>query len=160
MKKWQENRNYRRIKDESGNIIANIITIEGVDVEVSEEVFSAYSQSDRRERYLSEDIAKDKILSLDQIDQDAVQLNDIGLEVVESAENVFLEQEDMRIWEKRRQLLLQVLPTLHKDEQELIQALYFRGLSAREYARQLGVYHQVILHRRDIVLEKLRKKFM
>ena len=50
MKNWQESRNYRRIKDENGAVIANIITINGVDVEVSEEVFLAYSQSDRRER--------------------------------------------------------------------------------------------------------------
>ena len=51
MKNWQKNRNYKRIKDENGNVIANIITIDGIDVEVTEEVFLAYSQMDRRERY-------------------------------------------------------------------------------------------------------------
>ena len=35
MKKWQESRNYRRIKNENGEVIANIITVEGQDVEVS-----------------------------------------------------------------------------------------------------------------------------
>ena len=44
MKNWQKNRNYKRIKDENGNVIANIITIDGIDVEVTEEVFLAYSQ--------------------------------------------------------------------------------------------------------------------
>ena len=52
MKKWQEKRNYRRIKDEHGHIIKNIITVDGVDVEVSEEVFLSYSQMERRERYI------------------------------------------------------------------------------------------------------------
>ena len=53
MKKWQETRNYRRIKDQNG-IIINIITVDGVDVEVNDEVFLAYSQADRRERYITE----------------------------------------------------------------------------------------------------------
>ena len=54
MKKWQKERNYRRVYDENGQVIANIITVDGVDVEVTEEVFLAYSQMDRRERYLEE----------------------------------------------------------------------------------------------------------
>ena len=32
MKKWQEERNYRRIYNEAGEAIANIITVDGVDV--------------------------------------------------------------------------------------------------------------------------------
>lgn len=39
MEKWQESRNYRRIKNENGEVIANIITVDGVDVEVTEEVY-------------------------------------------------------------------------------------------------------------------------
>ena len=38
MKKWQEERNYRRIYNEAGEVIANIITVDGVDVEVAENV--------------------------------------------------------------------------------------------------------------------------
>ena len=37
MKKWQEERNYRRIYNEAGEVIANIITVDGVDVEVAED---------------------------------------------------------------------------------------------------------------------------
>lgn len=47
MKNWKEERNYRRIKNSSGEIIVNIITIDGVDVEVTDEVFLAYSQMNR-----------------------------------------------------------------------------------------------------------------
>ena len=43
MKKWQEERNYRRIYNEAGEVIANIITVDGVDVEVAENVYLAYS---------------------------------------------------------------------------------------------------------------------
>ena len=58
MEKWQENRNYRKIRDENGTVIANIITVDGRDVAVTEDVFAAYAQMDRRERYLSEDLRK------------------------------------------------------------------------------------------------------
>ena len=58
MKKWQKQRNYRQIKDKDGNVIKNIIKINGQSVEVSEEVFLAYSQSDRKVRYKKEKDAK------------------------------------------------------------------------------------------------------
>lgn len=149
MKKWQENRNYRRIEDENGTVIANIITIGKEKVEVSEEVFLAYSQANRRERYLSECAAAEGELSLDHLEVGAAP----------SAEDCCLALEENQTWEDRKRRLPEVLAELDPDEQELIQALFFQGLSAREYARQLGVYHQVVLHRRDKVLKKLREKF-
>ena len=70
MKKWQEERNYRRIYNEAGEVIANIITVDGVDVEVAEDVYLAYSQADRRERYVWEEQFSGKILSLEQMAED------------------------------------------------------------------------------------------
>ena len=67
MEKWQENRNYRKIRDENGTVIANIITVDGRDVAVTEDVFAAYAQMDRRERYLSEDLLTGKVLSMEQL---------------------------------------------------------------------------------------------
>ena len=55
MKKWQEERNYRRVRNEAGEVIANIITVDGMDVVVPEDVYLAYSQADRRERYIMEE---------------------------------------------------------------------------------------------------------
>lgn len=149
MKNWQIDRNYRRIKDEDGNVVANVITVDGVTVEVSDEVFLAYSQADRRERYLSERDAAEGLLSTG--------LLEVGL--VPSAEDSCLDREENQTWESRKKRLPEVLKELEPDEQELIQALFFRGVSAREYAKQLGVYHRTILYRKDKVLEKLRKKF-
>ena len=74
MKNWQESRNYRRIKDKDGNIIANIITVDGVDVEVTEDVFLAYSQADRRERYIAEEVEPGRVLSLERLMEDGVPL--------------------------------------------------------------------------------------
>ena len=78
MKKWQESRDYRRVRDENGQVVANIITIDGIDVEVSEEVFLAYSQMDRRERYIKEEVEKGKVLSLDKLLEDGIPLEQLG----------------------------------------------------------------------------------
>ena len=68
MKKWQESRNYRQIRNQSGEIIANIITVDGTDVEVPVDVYQAYAQADRRERYLLEEQSAGKSLSLEQME--------------------------------------------------------------------------------------------
>ena len=48
MKNWQKNRNYKRVRDKDGNVVANIITVFGQDVEVSDEIFDTYSQMEIR----------------------------------------------------------------------------------------------------------------
>ena len=42
MYNWKNARNYRRFRDENGNVIANIIYIDGEEVAVSDEVYEAY----------------------------------------------------------------------------------------------------------------------
>lgn len=158
MKKWQENRNYRRIKDESGNIIANIITIDGEDVEVTDEVFVAYSQSDRRERYISEEVEPGKVLSLEKLQADGVPLEALGVELGGSAEDILLEKEVQAEMDQQKALLCAALATLEEDERLLIEALFFEQKSVRKYAAELGVYHRTIIYRRDKLLEKLRKE--
>ena len=158
MKKWQESRNYRRIKDKNGNIIANIITIDGEDIEVTEEVFLAYSQSDRRERYITEEVEPGKLLSLEKLQADGVPLEALGVELGNSAEDMVLEEELNTETERQKILLCTALATLDKDEQLLIEAQFFEQKSVRKYADELGVYHRTIVYRRDKLLEKLRRK--
>ena len=45
-------------------MVANIITVSGQDVEVSEKVFAAYSQMDRQERYAEELLMAEREISL------------------------------------------------------------------------------------------------
>ncbi len=70
MKSWQKGRNYRRVKDESGHVVRYIITIDGADIEVTEDVFLAYSQAERRERYLEERDQERGLLHLSALAQD------------------------------------------------------------------------------------------
>ena len=161
MKKWQKERNYRRVRDENGKIIANIITVDGINVEVTEEVFRVYSQMDRRERYLEEQVWKSGMreVSLEYLKEQGIPLNLYAGDNTPSAEDVVLKKEEQTELAVHKENLKAALSSLNEDEQQLIQALFFDGISTREYAKQLGVFQRAIIYRRDKLLEKLRKKF-
>ena len=158
MKNWKETRNYKRIKDNSGNIVANIITINGEDVEVTEEVFLAYSQSERRERYISEEQESGKVLSLEQLLNDHVPLSAAGVRAAPSAEEVVLALADKENQAKLMARLCAILADLEESEKALIQALYFDRIPIREYARRLNVRLNTVQYRRDRLLKKLYEK--
>ena len=148
MKKWQENRNYRRIKNENGEVIANIITVEGQDVEVSEDIFNAYAQADRRERYLLEEQSVDDLLP-----------TFVGAETAPSAEEELLVREQHRELAEQKQVLLLALLSLSDRDRELINALFFDSVSTRAYAKQIGVTQRAVIKRRDRILRDLKKYF-
>ena len=79
---------------------------------------------------------------------------------IDSAENTAIQDEDAVLAEKLKKHIKPALAALNESERQLVQALFFDGISAREYAKQLGVYHQTILYRRDKILEKLRQKIL
>lgn len=159
MKKWQENRNYRHIYDSDGNVTTNIITADRQDVAVSEEVFLAYSQADRRERYIEDEVEPGKLISLEQLLEDHVPLEQLGVECEESAEESLLEKERARERSDQKRLLKEALSYLEPDEAALIRALYFDRIPVRAYARHLGVQLRTVQYRRDKILAKLRQKF-
>ena len=153
MEKWQENRNYRKIKDENGTVIANIITVDGRDVAVTEDVFAAYAQMDRRERYLSEDLPTGKVLSLEQMAEDGVLPDYVGAETAPSAEDCVLARESEREREELTSLLPAALIALEDRDRQLIH------LSTREYARRTGVTQRAVIKRRDRILRDMKKYF-
>ena len=157
--KWQESRNYRRFKDENGEVVRRVITVDGQDVEVSEEVFLAYSQSDRREWYIMEEVEPGKMLSLDKFLEDGIPLEKLGVEPESSAEDVALEHEALMVTDSYKAILPAALDELQGADRKLIQALYFDGLSTREYARQTGVSQHAVIKRRDHILKDLKKIF-
>ena len=114
MYNWKDARNYRRFRDENGNVIANIIYVDGEEVAVSDEVYEAYASSAEN----LEDMIADKLLV------------------------------------KR---LNAVLKTLDPADREMIHAVFFDGLSMREYAKRLGVYPRAVVYRMERLLKMLRK---
>lgn len=158
MKNWQKNRNYKRIKDKVGNVVANIISVYGQDVKVSDEVFTAYSQMDRQERYAEELLMAEREISWEYTREEGIHIE--TLENAEpSAEEICIKHENVKMRAEQVKHLPVVFAQLNDDEKRLIDALYFRGLGVREYAREIGVSHTRVRRERDCILEKLKKYF-
>lgn len=147
MKYWQKGRNYRKYPKEDG-MFRYVITVDGVDVEVDPAVYETYAQSDRRERYCNER-EDGLLLSLERLEEDGVQLAWLTDQQVESAE-------DTAIREIMTARMMEALDKLETDERELIELLFFEGISVREMARRAGMRLHAIQYRRDKVLKKLR----
>lgn len=158
MKKWQEERNYKKIMKPDGTVI-NIITVEGQDVEVTDEIFTVYSQMDRQERY-QEEQQEGIVLSLERFAEDNMLLEFLTSDYVLSAEDMVLAAEDAIEREKLLQQLPSVLEQLTKSKRQLIHTLYFENVSLRKYAARTGVRHRAIQKRRDHILSKLRIYFL
>lgn len=148
MKYWQKDRNYRKYQNED-DTFRYVITVDGVDAEVSIEVYQAYAQADRKERYGYER-EDGLLLSLDRMAEDGMHLSYLTAQHVESAESSAIR--DLMIEQMMDAVLL-----LSEEERKLIDQLFFQGTSARELARTVGVYHRTIIYRRDKVLEKIRR---
>jgi DNA-directed RNA polymerase sigma subunit (sigma70/sigma32) len=148
MKYWQKARNYRKYEREDGMFVY-LITVDGEDVEVSAEVYQAYSQADRRERYQAERDAG-LVLSLNKLAEDEMQLSYLTDKHIESAE-------DATVLNVMTEQLRSVLHLMEADEMDLILCLYTKGVSIREYARQKGLSDFAIRHRERKVLIKLKK---
>ena len=159
MKNWQKNRNYKRIKDKDGNVVANIITVFGQDVEVSDEIFATYAQVDRRARYVGEDMPAQHELSLEQFEEEGVSLEKLIRETAPSAEEWFMEQEESNAFERELFKVPAVLDMLEDSDRQLINALFYKGISVREYAQRLGISHTMVRKRRDRILRNMKKYF-
>ena len=159
MKNWQKTRNYKRIKDKDGNVVANIITVFGQDVEVSDEIFATYAQVDRRARYVGEDIPAQHELSLEQFEEEGVSLEKLIRETAPSAEKWFMEQEESNAFERELLKVPAVLDMLEDSDRQLINALFFDGASTRDYAARIGITQRAVIKRRDRILRDLKKYF-
>lgn len=158
MENWKNTRNYRKIRQDDESV-KNIITVEGVDVEVTDEVFAAYSQADRKERYQLEDQKKSRDLSLERLQEDDMHLEYLTSDHVESAEDSVIRTEREREKGEHLVRLHEILSQLTEKERMLIHALYFECIPVREYARMNEVCEKAIRKRRDRVLKKIMSFF-
>ena len=138
MQNWQRDRNYRKHKNEDGSFTYTI-TVDGEIIEVGKDVYEAYTQSERRERYVAESEAG-RLLSLNRMDEDNVLLEYLTDKHIGSAEDTVIRK--MLIESLNAALLL-----LNPDERDLIQALFYNGVTEQNYAERIGV-SQVAIHKR------------
>lgn len=158
MKKWQKDRNYKRVKDKDGNVVANIITVSGQDIEVSEEVFAVYSQMDRQERYAEELLMAEREISWEYTREEGIHIETPD-NAEPSAEEYSLLEEESEHEAKMLNELPAAIESLPESDKNLIKALYYDGYSTREYARKVGVTQRAVVKRRDRILKNLKKYF-
>lgn len=127
------------------------IHIPGSLVEVSESVYFAYYQEKRRNRTLEEKDERNGTVSYDGLDTPELS----GQEMIPDRDAVSVE--DAAIATILRDELHRCLALLDKPDRQLIQALYFEGLSERKYAKRVGIPQQTISDRKRRVLSRLKK---
>ena len=170
MKKWQKNRNYRKHENIDGTTTYTIL-IDGQGVEVSEEVFTAYAASERQLEYIELDLKRDRTLQ----DANGKRVKDANGQPIKLPEReISLDKlldedwdykspepspEDAVVGQFEIDNLHELLDSLKPEERELINALFFEGMTEREYAKVLGI-SKTALHARKIkVLAKLKNLF-
>lgn len=128
---------------------AFFICSHGILMEVTQDFYRDYYREDRRVRYLDEQAAE-KVISYHSLDTDEFCGEDI---LIDPDENV-AEQVAQKIMIDK---LRSVLPLLTEDEKSLIQAIYFEGMTERDYAEITGVYRNAVHKKKVRILEKLKK---
>ena len=123
--------------------------VKGKAVPVSEEIYKAYWKITEHEKYLQRKDWKHNIISFSALDHDG-----------HFVDNIIDEKMDLeKIVELKMQIeeLYRVINTLTKEEQELMEAIFYREESLRSISKKEKVSYQAIGKRRDKILEKLRK---
>lgn len=156
MKKWQEKNNYRRIRDDNGVVVENLIMTDGHSESVSEEFYQSYSQMNRQMVYLDKKEQKMAPVSLDSFAMRDISVDFYVIQYAPSAEEVVLEKERMAEQRLLLSKLLHAITKLNKKEQRLIISIYMKGMSARKYAKKCGVSEAAIRKSRDRALSKLK----
>ena len=159
MDSWKKSCNYKQEKDAKGNITSYIIMVDKVPVKVTKEIYQMYSQSERRSRYLQNELEAGKTVSLDKLMEQGDLSEMIGLPTVLSAESELLKViEEKEVDWKTKKLYLALL-SLEESDLLLILTRYFLDRSTRKCAKLSHVSQTAILKREKNILKKLRKFF-
>ena len=100
-----------------------------------------------------------KLLSLEQMAEDDLLPDYVGAEAAPSAEEEALEREQAQSLAERKEMLLLAMLSLNNADRELINALFFDGVSTRDYAARIGITQRAVIKRRDRILRDLKKCF-
>lgn len=168
MNNWKKNRNYKKLENANGTVTF-IIVVDGVDIEVSQAVYTAYAKSERQLEYMERDLKRDRVM------QDAngrIVCDNDGLPVLLLEREVSLERlmdedwsfpaegsepEKIVLRHMEYDELHRCLELLCPDEWALINALFFKGMTEREYAVKTAIPQKTINDRKTKILKRLKK---
>lgn len=120
-------------------------------VEVTKEVYIAYYQSIEQEKYQEKKIKKYKVMSYNALDTD----EQTGEETLADPNAQTIEEGI--IFTQTIEKLRKSLDLLTKDEMELIQGLFYRGVSLRGLSEESNIPLNTLKYRKDKILRKLKK---
>lgn len=119
-------------------------------IDVSEDIYLTYYRMRRRERFLKEKESKNGTLKYSELDTEEL----LGIEMLhQSGERTVEETVSNQLMAEE---LHKQMSRLDQEEQEFLIARYWRNLSQKELALQLGVSQQVISYREKQILKKLK----
>ena len=125
------------------------IPVQGFLLEVCYEQYQEFYRAKERQAYLRKLDIKHGLLSIDAFDSE----DDNGADYIQAeTEDVAETVAHLLMLDKLRS----VIPMLPEKEQELIQALFFKGMTEREYAKECGVSQVAIHKRKNRILAKLK----
>lgn len=127
-----------------------MIKIQGDLIEVSEEVYYAYFRMERQERWQEEKKQEHDVVSYDALDHEEM----VGAELL--PDQTIPSMEDLAIAKDLHDRLNHAVAALPKAERELIQAIYFDGLTEKDYAETTGMSQTGISYRLRKILSKLK----
>ena len=135
-----------------------IVTCEGKDVEVTEEIYRLFvvepENEERRDRWakvgrIEIDLKKENV-TFHPCKEDSIdRLTETGLEIEDTS--VSVEALDTAVMVK------QALEQLSHDERYLIESLFYAGKSEWELAKELGVTQNKIHYHKNRILAKMNK---
>jgi len=171
MQTWKMHRSFRKYENPDGSF-RYTITVDSEVVEVSEGIYSIYASTERKMEYMERDLKRDRVLQ----DAEGKVIKDAnGLPVVLPEREVSLDKlvgedwdypsfepspEEAVIGQLEISTLYSCLDLLDSGERELISALFFEGLTEREYAGKLSITQKAVNKRKHKVLAKLKKLFL
>ena len=167
MQTWQMYKNYRKQQTEDGSY-TYIITVDGVDVEVSEDIYVAYAIGGRKMKYMECDLKNDRVLqdssgrAVRSAEGDTAmqQKRETSLDKLINDDWDFPSSdelpEDTVIKQVEIEALYACLDALNTKEREMIVALFFDGLTEREYAKSLGISKTALHARKVKVLDRIK----
>lgn len=127
------------------------IRMHGRLIAVTDEVHYAYYHMSRQSRTQREKDRRHHTVSYDALDT----ADGLGIELLADEETPTVEEIVMlRILTEKLHHCLAQLP---EQDQKLLHAIFFEGLSERELAKQAGIHYMTIHDRKTRAIKKLRK---
>lgn len=121
----------------------------GMIMEVDEDFYKDYYRQKDRDEYLS---WRTKNKDISYSDYDTEEFNGEDL-LVDPDEDVEKQVVDKLMAEQIRR----VVSLLPSEERELIEALFFKGYSERQWSKISGIPQRTICYRKNVILQKLKK---